>query len=85
MKSTEIAKRLKMQHFSIMRLVKTYEKMFLSLGKLKIKKTNPSKLGGRPQLYIEELNEKQQFFLIILMKNTNEVVKKKFEIIKKIN
>lgn len=83
MTSLEIAKKLNMQHFSIIRLVEYYVSYFNEFGKVEFIKTTPNSRGGRPLKYAI-LNNLHEEFLILLLKNNDKTVQLKKDIFKKI-
>lgn len=81
MTSYELAKNLKMQHFSIFRLIDIHKNEFEKFGELKIDKITPGTLGGRP-LKIFLLNEFHEKLLIMFLRNSRKVSKMKADILK---
>ena len=77
-----ISERLNVGHRYIKKHLKTQEKYFLRFGLLVVCATEST--GGRPEEIIE-LNEEQAMFLMTLLKNTEEVVEFKFNLVKAFN
>lgn len=80
MTSIRLAKKLKVQHFAVMRLIKKYTNYFDKLDKIEFKEADSG--GGRPVTYVD-LNKKHQDFVIVLLKNKGDAVKFKFDIVNK--
>ena len=81
MNSIELAKKLKVRHIAITRLVKKYNKYFIKLGPINFEKIEGN---GRPFMSCK-LNTRQKNFIISLLKNTGDyVVKLKFQIVNKL-
>jgi hypothetical protein len=80
--SAELAKKLKLQHFSVIRLISLYKKELLLFGKLRkrtVKFGKGTKGGRSKKLY--KLNDMQKFLLIMLSKNTYITVALKTKIL----
>lgn len=77
-----ISEKLGIQHRYIKKHLKEQEKYFLRFGLLVACATEST--GGRPEEIIE-LNEEQSMFLMTLLKNTEEVVEFKFNLVKAFN
>ena len=77
-----ISEKLGIQHRYIKKHLKDQEKYFLRFGLLVACATEST--GGRPEEIIE-LNEEQSMFLMTLLKNTEEVVEFKFNLVKAFN
>ncbi len=77
-----ISEKLGIQHRNIKKHLKDQEKYFLRFGLLVACATEST--GGRPEEIIE-LNEEQSMFLMTLLKNTEEVVEFKFNLVKAFN
>ena len=77
-----ISEKLGITHRYIKKHLKDQEKYFLRFGLLVACATEST--GGRPEEIIE-LNEEQSMFLMTLLKNTEEVVEFKFNLVKAFN
>lgn len=86
MTSLELSKKLKMQHFSIIRLIQTYRKELLQIGKLeeKLIEYGEGTPGGRPYVCFI-LTENQANLIVCFLKNSKENKQLKTNIIKKLD
>lgn len=76
----DISRTTKINHSSVFKLAASYHKILNNFGMIEFTMIYPSKKGGRPKTVIK-LNEKQAKMLILLMRNTEETVKQKKNIL----
>ena len=76
----DISKTTKINHSSVFKLAASYHKILNNFGTIEFVMIFPSKNGGRPKTIIE-LNEDQAKMLVLLMRNTEETVKQKKNIL----
>jgi phage regulator Rha-like protein len=80
MNSLEVAKEIKLSHYSITKTINKYMSSFEELGEIEKKQIKDKK--GRPTQLIT-LNNKHIKLLICLLKNNPQNLKLKVELIKK--
>jgi hypothetical protein len=80
MNSIELSKKLNIRHCTVIRAIELYLKYFKKLGKIKSQKVSTP---GRPFEAVY-LNDRQVDFLVMLLKNKDNVVKLKFDIVNRL-